>query len=271
MHNFEQTYGQFPPGLGATGDKMLPGMLNYASQTMPPNLRFCSWHIHLMPFIDQQAIFDAINPFVGAGNQTYNYLRNNQAAIYGCPSDPLSGLHLGTYWPSTTYFGVWGIDTPNKMGTANVGDPTAEGILYWRTNTKTGDVTDGLSNTLLVDEHGVVPDAGAPFGSWYATVNEDMDFNISSFWVVWGVRPTISLLGTSNHLSGEFPGPEPAEYRNPYIPLNSCDYDIFLKLSYERYIFLMADGSVRFIPYSANSIMPALPTRIAGDSVGELP
>src|SRR5476649_887676 len=57
FHNFESNHGQFPPGLGATGDLMKPGMPFYATQTRPPNLRFCSWLTHLLPFIEQQSIY----------------------------------------------------------------------------------------------------------------------------------------------------------------------------------------------------------------------
>ena len=61
MQSFEGQYGQFAPGLGATGDRMRPGMPGYATTIDPPSLRFASWHTHMLPFIEQQNLYDAID------------------------------------------------------------------------------------------------------------------------------------------------------------------------------------------------------------------
>ena len=86
FHNFEQTYGQFPPGLGATGDRMKPGMKDWHKKTDPANLRFCSWQTHLLPFLEQQALYDAIHP--RKVPEVFDTL-SSPVLQFGCPSDPL--------------------------------------------------------------------------------------------------------------------------------------------------------------------------------------
>ena len=147
MHNFENQYGQFPPGLGATGDKMRPGMPNYHNRTMPPNLRFCSWQTHLLPFLEQQALYDGIHP--RTSTTTFPLLMRTPVPQFTCHSDPQAYKLDHYYWPITTYRGVRGIDRPNMQSTEMTGDPNAEGILYWRSNVKPAHVTDGLSRSHL--------------------------------------------------------------------------------------------------------------------------
>ena len=60
FHEFEGNYGQFPPGLGATGDHNVPGMPNYSTATQSANLRFYSWQTHLLPYIEQETLYNQI-------------------------------------------------------------------------------------------------------------------------------------------------------------------------------------------------------------------
>lgn len=48
---------------------------------------------------------------------------------------------------------------------------------------------------------------------------------------------------------------------------NLCDAFHFWSFHSGGANFLFADGSVRFIPYTANEIMPALATRAGGEAV----
>ena len=50
---------------------------------------------------------------------------------------------------------------------------------------------------------------------------------------------------------------------------NTCDQMHFWSLHPGGSIFLLADGSVRFMNYSANSILPALATKDGGEAIGE--
>ncbi len=269
MHSFENQYGQFPPGLGATGDRMRPGMPNWHKWTEPRNLRFCSWHTQLLPFLEQQALYDGIHPRLTA--TTYPLLRSSPVALFTCPSDPKYLQLEYDRWPITTYRGVRGIDRPNMQNTEMTGDPNAEGILFWRSNVKPTQVTDGLANTLLIGEMGHTTWSGGSTGSWYAAVNEDFGFNTCPWHVVAGTALTQSVyLSTLGGGLGDS-CPLPAVYREPIRPSNLCNFDNFWSYHAGGCNFAFADGSIRFIKYSAHSMMPALATRAGGDTPGELP
>jgi hypothetical protein len=267
FHDFEGNYGQFPPGVGATGDQMRPGMPNYETETLPPNLRFCSWHTHLLPYIEQVSLYNSLIP---RGQIPINFLRDNPVNLFSCPSDPNAGMAFLTFgYPSTGYFGVRGIDrSPDYMTTfINTGDYGAEGILYWRSNTRMAEVSDGLSNTFLVGEHGVTPLTNAAVGTWFTTINDDMDINNGSRDVLWGVNVTTSMFPASNWPNGGSACPLPATYSLPNIPPNKCNYNNFWSYHAGGCFFLFADGSVHFLSYSAAPVMPALATRAGGESI----
>src|SRR5262249_1821228 len=59
LHKFHQTHQQFPPGLGAMGDKQVmgPDWNTAYLPTNPPNLRYASWVTWLLPYFEQDALF----------------------------------------------------------------------------------------------------------------------------------------------------------------------------------------------------------------------
>src|SRR5262245_30475359 len=58
LHNFHDTQGVLPPGLGAVGDSQsLP-----FNPTVPANLMFASWHTHILPFTEQDNLYRTMVP-----------------------------------------------------------------------------------------------------------------------------------------------------------------------------------------------------------------
>jgi prepilin-type N-terminal cleavage/methylation domain-containing protein len=267
FHNFHDQYGQFPPGLGATGDRMRAGMPNYRYQLDPPNNRFCSWHTHLLPFLEQQNLYDQLHPFTGS---TLPLLKETNVAIFSCPSDPLGKVHSAE-WPLTSYLGVRGIDRPQFGGPSlDSGDDAAEGMLYWRSNVKIAQVTDGTSTTLLVGDHAALDLAPTNLGhTWFSTTNADFGSINGTIHAAWGVQPNTSLLKYDNWPSSGNPCPEPAEYRRPFAGKNFCNYDNFWSHHPLGCHFLNCDASIRFLPYSSKNIIIPLSTRSLNDTIGE--
>jgi prepilin-type N-terminal cleavage/methylation domain-containing protein len=281
FHNFIDTYNIFPPGLGAVDDNRPYNALTTAN---PP--RFCSWMTHLLPFVEQEQLYNHI-----PGNDYFadlTYMSNNNIVYpyIGCPSDPHifavdSANGVGGGRPTTSYMGVRGLENANYAtysGPVFGEDSTAEGILYWRSNVRPSQVTDGLSQTLLVGEHPASEaDGGDPegdWGWWYTTVNN----NIYDLWsddVIGGMFVSHGHYGYSTTLqqqTGNGSCPYPAVYRTPYPFQTLCNFDTFWSYHINGASFILADGSVRFFPYSATKVMVPMSTRAKGDSLGdELP
>ncbi|MGI8979757.1 MAG: DUF1559 domain-containing protein [Pirellulaceae bacterium] len=180
---------------------------------------------------------------------------------YVCPND--SRLRAPLVMPDgklaafSSYLGVAG----SPIGMVQVGPNTfqpAPGMLGQSPGPNFGQVTDGLSSTLMVGER--PPPASGQAGRWYS---------------VFGV-------------GGLFPGPDGAMLipqlasfpEDPCVPSgigfgpgrlgNPCDRNHFWSLHPGGGNFLLADGSTRFFHYSAAPIMPALATR-SGNEIVELP
>jgi prepilin-type processing-associated H-X9-DG protein len=166
-----------------------------------------------------------------------------------CPADsrivaPKPVGHDGGLRAFTSYLGVVG----NNAG-------LTDGLLYLDSKHRLADVTDGTSNTLLVGER--PPSANLVLGWWYAgwgqRKNGDGD-------LVLGVR--------SRNYGGYGRGcPEGPFHFVPGKFDNQCDAFHFWSPHPGGAHFAFADGSVRFLKYSADPVMPALATRAGGEAV----
>ncbi len=259
-HNFHNVYGFFTPGIGNPSER--PGT---NTTTNPHPQRFGSWHIHLLPFIEQQSFYEKLHP----SSSAINFLPGRKLSMYGCPTDPAIGVTFGQYRVTTSYHGIRGID--RSRGSVATGDIAAEGMIYWRSRVSAVQVKDGLSNTLMIGEHPASQKDGfwgaGDWGWWYTTVNE----NIGTYWnddVVYGVAASTSHFGSSP-TTGTCP--VPAFYRTPIKPASVCNYDTFWSYHIRGANFILGDGAVRFIPYSARPVMIPMATRNKGESFQGVP
>lgn len=211
-----------------------------------------TWLVSLLPYLEQQAIYDQSN---AAYNVSKNPFSNPPHTGFSqvmpqfvCPSNP-NGLLLG-YFPGysgaamTTYLGVNGNDWSLR-----------DGILFDNSKTRLSEIRDGLSNTLLIGER--PPSSDRWFGWWYTGEGQNGTSSLDS---LMGVRET--NLGTRNNSICDA-GPYHFQAGDEF---QQCDSLHFYSLHPGGANFCLADGSVAFTSYEADSILPAMATRFGKET-----
>src|SRR5687768_16555296 len=155
LHNFHDTFGALPPGGMTQPVSTIP-----AITTAPPDLNALTFHVFILPFIEQDALFeqfDLTQVFSSATNLPMSHFR---VPNYTCPSAAQPKLKSpptvnGGGW-TTHYYGNLG---PNDLATnkykviaTSNGGIAEQGVLGRNTKVRLADVLDGTSNTFLCGE-----------------------------------------------------------------------------------------------------------------------
>jgi prepilin-type processing-associated H-X9-DG protein len=238
LHLYHDSYGSLPPGVFA------------ADKNSPYGLRM-TWNVLLLPYLDQLSLWKtSAAAYVTDPDPFHNPPHlgmNTVLGVYQCPADPRSGttrVVSGTEVAYTSYLGVQGTDTFNQ-----------DGVLYCASQTRFADILDGTSTTVAAGERPSSPDG--VLGWWYAAGSPSRDGTAQ---VVLGVREIDTIFVGCPVGPYEFSAGDPA---------NICDAFHFWSGHRGGANFLFADGSVRFLAYSANSVLPALATRAGGEAIAD--
>ncbi len=144
VHDFHDTTRKFPRNYLQVGSNAWEALsINY----------------HLLPYIDQMPLYEAEQNNLTNWSYTYNTFMNTDLNVFHCPS-ALNGSKRGSNpsgWdgPGTNY--AW--CTGSSIETVWAGN-NFNGILAYQVDRRIPDVTDGLSNTVLVAE--ILSGSGAP-------------------------------------------------------------------------------------------------------------
>jgi prepilin-type processing-associated H-X9-DG protein len=233
-HDLQAT---FPPG--DTSPK--------AGETYP----WMSWLTRILPFVEQGALWQQAQQAYLADPLPFDNPPHvdfaTPVSVFTCPADPRSltvqPTHNGLNVSLTSYVGVNGADFTTK-----------DGILYIDSHVAMSDITDGSSNTLGERP----PSADFWYGWWYAGIGQ---MGSGSPDQVLGVR---ELNRNARWLWFCPPGPYHLEGGQVQ---NQCDTLHFWSPHSGGANFLFADGSVHFLSYSVDPLMPALATRAGGEVV----
>jgi prepilin-type processing-associated H-X9-DG protein len=237
LHQYHDREGSLPPGVSSAK----PG------EPFP----WMTWQARLLPYLEQHSLWTQSQaayrqdpspfddpPHIGLGTPV---------KVLGCPLDDRTSsaqrTHEGLRVALTSYVGVLGIDYT-----------TEEGVLFADSQVRLADISDGTSETLMVGER--PPSIDAWYGWWYSGVAQD---GTGSPDIVLGVRERQS---SGAYLGLCFSGPF---HFSPGTLTNQCDVLHYWSLHDGGAYFLFADGSVHFLAYSADGILPALATRSGGE------
>jgi len=242
LQSFHAEYGHFPPG------RKNPILRDdtYTHQKT-------SWQVYCLPHIGRaevwQLMIAAYTANADSLTEPHRAPRTATIRTYQCSADPRLDYLLSQQTPYaaslTSYVAVTGSGVPSAM----------DGMFGRRPGIAASEVLDGLSNTIMVGER--PPPNSASAGWWYTTHKFPPAWYEYELSAITGSDPWHPECGSS---IGFAPGRINDE----------CDYRHFWSLHVGGGNFLMADGAVRFLPYSAPALLPALATR-AGGEVIELP
>jgi prepilin-type N-terminal cleavage/methylation domain-containing protein/prepilin-type processing-associated H-X9-DG protein len=238
-------------------------MYNDSQGSLPPGHRSLSptdplplsgWPLSLLPNLEQRALYtNAQAAYRQERNPFLNPPHTDLAMVvptYVCPSDALSA---SAQWAQIS--GVFAAFT-DYLGVSGKNYSTLDGVLFQDSHVRFADITDGTSNTLLVGER--PPSSDSQYGWWYAGIGQNYTGSAD---MILGVRE-VNLLPVTPTSCG------PGAY--PYSPGrigSPCNIFHFWSYHPGGANFLLVDGSVHFLPYAANPIMPALASRAGGEPV----
>jgi prepilin-type N-terminal cleavage/methylation domain-containing protein/prepilin-type processing-associated H-X9-DG protein len=285
LQNYHGTYGSFPPALDARFQPMW----------------HWSWMARSLPFLEQDNLYhqaiefaqNTADPVVFDGTPGYaswspwggypfglgllpeNPIIAAPVKIFLCPTDfsprvfavPTPyGSPLPIVQAVTDYQGVTGTNYFLQDGSLAVDAP----VRYT-------DLSDGSSNTLLVGERANVKEI--TYGAWFSGCGQ-LDRSLpkdsnqrGSADVVLGTRE-VNSQQSDDVIVNECPY-GPYHFQPPNLIRDStgiiqpaCDQFHFWSWHPGGANFLMADGSAHFLPYNADTILPALGTRAGNEALG---
>jgi type II secretory pathway pseudopilin PulG len=240
LHAYHGSYGAFPPGCDVQG-----GEASYP---------FLGWAARLLPYLDQEPLWqrtdEAFKQSKYIADNPPHVGLNTVLPVYTCPADER------TYYPQKTPPAGIEVALSSYLGVAGSDFATEDGMLFADSAVQLSEVTDGASNTLMVGER--PPSADLRFGWWYGGVGQDGRGSCDTF---LGVQER----NGSQELWAICPR-GPFQFAAGTIG-NQCDMFHFWSLHPGGAHFLLVDGSLHFITYSAAPLMPALASRAGGESV----
>jgi prepilin-type N-terminal cleavage/methylation domain-containing protein/prepilin-type processing-associated H-X9-DG protein len=276
LHNYHDQNKAFPPSMND---------VNISSQAQAKQTWwYCSWIARITPFLEQSPVYNTIQPEYNRYYYPWGSAPTGALAphiglgtampILKCPSDPrdslvVTGTALLGFQATVAFTGLLANHGTNSRA--------FDGVIYYKSKVKLVSITDGTSNTLLVGER--PPSADFDFGWWYAGAGyylpSESPAQVGAGDITMGAREVnyVTALNTQpfNLISGQVLNcPPTAVNFQPGSINNGCDQVHWWSWHPGGANFVFADGSVHFLTYSADSVMPALVTR-AGGEVFQMP
>jgi prepilin-type processing-associated H-X9-DG protein len=221
-------------------------------------LPFLHWHVRLLPYLEHESLWHQTetdyrrprSPFLA---RPAHRLRDTVVPVFGCPAD----ARVQTAWTVTTPRGEWRTSLTSYLGNMGTDALSRGGVLNRDSRVELQHISDGISNTIFAGERPPSPDL--VYGWWYAGYGQERNGSLDS---VIGARE----VNRSPHTNYKVCGPGPFRFMSGRID-SDCDVFHYWSLHPGGANFAFADGSVRFLAYSADAVLPALATRAGGEVV----
>ena len=241
-HNYHDTAGNLPPAFQA------------GVRTSTPYLQ---WQTLLTPHLEQDAAWQAAladykrtrDPFWGKPTHTG---RDRLLPTFACPTD----WRAQTAWTVNVVGVVRHVSVSSYLANAGSLSAQRDGVMYVNSTTRLEWISDGTSSTILIGER--PPSADLHYGWLYVGAGQDGFGSLDS---VIGVNDRNLTFGSQYRDCGT----GPFQYVAHRVE-EPCAVFQYWSLHSGGAHFAFCDGSVRFLAYSANAILPALATR-AGSEV----
>jgi prepilin-type processing-associated H-X9-DG protein len=216
---------------------------------------YSGWSLSVLPYVEQSAIYsNALTAY-----QIDQYPFDNPPhtglttvlKVFLCPTDsristPQLSMRTHTKIAFTSYLGVAGLDAYK----------TRNGVLYQDSSVSILAITDGTSNTLLLGER--PPSSDLQYGWWYAGSGQRLTGSAD---IVLGVREpnVLPIVAGSTCGPGRYPFKPASGFNDP------CGMFHYWSPHVGGASFAFADGSIHFLGYSVNPIMPFLASCAGGE------
>ncbi len=239
VQNYESARKKFPAGI--TSASAQP----YRSMT---------WLTQLLPYLEQTNLWDqAVEDYRLDPSPFLSHLAmRTPVNTFACPSDPDSGKQQWTH-----QFRL--IASTNYLGSNGTNYLTEDGVFGRDSRTRTADISDGTSYTILAGERPPSPDFW--YGWWYAGNGQA---GTGSLDMLMGAREINGTHPYTTYLESCPVGP----YRFAKGKRGQmCDTLHWWSFHPGGAQFAFCDGSIRFLGYSADEILPQMATRAGSEVV----
>ncbi|MFO0809578.1 MAG: DUF1559 domain-containing protein [Gemmataceae bacterium] len=235
LHGYHDAYRSLPPGCSVLNGTAPQPHMNWLARLLPQMEQAEMWRRAVAAF-ERERFFEYPPHLPLLGQHMPGFV---------CPADGTS--QLPWQYPTfrvafTDYLGVEGTDLNRQ-----------DGVLHLDSRVTLTDVTDGTSNTLSVGER--PPSADHNFGWWYAGWGQEKTGSADS---VLGVREV------RIHRKYQACAAGPYAF-TPGRDDDRCDAFHFWSFHPGGAHFAFCDGSVRFLAYTVDPLLPALATRAGGE------
>jgi prepilin-type N-terminal cleavage/methylation domain-containing protein/prepilin-type processing-associated H-X9-DG protein len=231
-HNYESVYGRLPSGWVSNGLSGEPGW---------------GWAAALLPYMEGNNLANNIDWRVAIEDAVHDAVRVTVVPTFICPSDPADNIFEIAEGDGHDHEHEFSIDDGDKLfrisksnyvgmfGTFELEDApyNGDGIYFGNSRLKFRDITDGLSNTIIVGER------SSQLGSsiWHGNIPE-------------AAEPHARILGVADHA--------------PNSP--SGHFEDFRSYHTGGANFGRADGSVQWLPETIDEgVYKAMATRRGGE------